>query len=141
MGRKNDDVADAELGVLEALWEAGPATIRQLTDTLYPTGTDAQYSTVQKLLERLEAKGCVARNRSARPQVFLATISRDELLARRLQAAADRLCGGSLIPMLTNLVRTQRLNAQDRRELHALMAELEGQPKAKGRGRDEGRRP
>jgi BlaI family transcriptional regulator, penicillinase repressor len=137
MGRKTEDVADAELAVLEALWEVDRASIRQLTELLYPQGTDAQYSTVQKLLERLEAKGCVARNCSVRPQVFLATISREDLLARRLRATADRLCGGSLIPMLTRLIRTQSLDAQDLRELRALIAELEERSKTKRLGRDQ----
>ena len=44
------DVTDAELAVLQALWERGTATIRQLTDALYPGGGPAQYGTVQKLL-------------------------------------------------------------------------------------------
>ena len=49
------DVTDAELAVLQTLWEQGEATIRQLTDVLYPEGKAAHYGTVQKLLERLEA--------------------------------------------------------------------------------------
>src|SRR5206468_5487882 len=51
------DVPDAELAVLRELWDKGPESIRQLTDALYPGGSDAHYATVQKLLERLEAKG------------------------------------------------------------------------------------
>ena len=44
-----------ELDVLRALWEDGPATIRALTDRLYPRGGASEYATVQKLLERLES--------------------------------------------------------------------------------------
>jgi BlaI family transcriptional regulator, penicillinase repressor len=125
MEREDIDVADAELAVLEVLWVRGPATIRQLTDALYPAGNVAHYATVQKLLERLEAKGCVTRDRSAWAHVFEATIDRDALIIRRLQATADRLCGGSLTPLLTNLVRARRLSAKERQELQALIAELE----------------
>ena len=42
MARKPQDVTDAELGVLSALWDGGPATIRKLTDRLYPAGSVAQ---------------------------------------------------------------------------------------------------
>ena len=132
MERVEQDVADAELAVLEVLWEKGPATIRQLTDVLYPSGTVAHYATVQKLLERLETKGCVERDRSGWAHVFKATIDRDTLIVRRLQATADRLCGGSLTPLLTNLVRARRLTQEERRELHALMAELDLQAKPRG---------
>jgi BlaI family penicillinase repressor len=131
MDRVDHDVADAELAVLEVLWERGPSTIRQLADALYPSGTVAHYATVQKLLERLEAKACVTRDRTAWAHVFQAKIDRDALIVRRLQATADRLCGGSLTPLLTNLVRAKRLTADERRELHALMAELDQQSKPK----------
>src|SRR5262245_12665392 len=47
------DVSDQELAVLHVLWDRGPATIRQVTDVLYPDGTDANYASVQKFLERL----------------------------------------------------------------------------------------
>jgi len=35
------DVTDAELAVLKELWSAGPLTIRQLTERLYPEGDAA----------------------------------------------------------------------------------------------------
>ena len=117
MERPFPDVADAELSVLEVLWEQGPATIRQITDALYPGGTVSHYATVQKLLERLEAKSCVARDRSGWAHLFRAAIGRDDLILSRLQATADKLCGGSLAPLLTNLVRAKRLSARERREL------------------------
>jgi predicted transcriptional regulator len=125
MTRDLQDVPDAELAVLQALWERGPSTIRQLADTLYPSGTDAHYATVQKLLDRLESKGCVSRDRSSWAHVFEATMDRDELIGRRLQAVAEKLCGGSLTPLLTNLVRSKRLTPKERREIRRLMDELD----------------
>src|SRR5271154_4192623 len=125
MVREHQDLPDAELAVLQVLWERGPATIRQLTDVLYPQGGDAYYATVQKLLDRLEGKGCVARDRRSWAHVFRARINRDDLIGRRLEAVAERLCGGSLTPLLTNLVRSKRLTAKERREIRALMDELE----------------
>jgi predicted transcriptional regulator len=115
------DVTDAELAVLQVLWERGSATIRQLTDALYPGGAAAQYATVQKLLERLEAKGCAGRDRRPWPHVFVATVERDDLIGRRLRAVAEKLCGGSLTPLLTHLITVERLSPQERQELRALL--------------------
>src|SRR3954463_9053354 len=97
------DVPDAELAVLQTLWEHGPATIRQLADILYPGGKASQYGTVQKLLERLEEKQFVHRDRSPWPHVFSAAIDRETLLGRRLRDVAERLCGGSMTPLLLHL--------------------------------------
>jgi predicted transcriptional regulator len=132
MARTPQDVTSAELSVLQALWDGGPSTIRQLTDVLYPGGGPAQYGTVQKLLDRLESKGFVRRDRTAAAHTFAAAVGRDELIGRRLQEVAEKLCGGSLTPLLTHLVRTRRLSARERQELRNLIDELE--PKNKGKG-------
>jgi predicted transcriptional regulator len=125
MARTPQDVTDAELAVLQVLWDEGPATIRRLTDLLYPSGGAAQYATVQKLLDRLEAKGYVGRQRTGSAHLFSAAVPRDELIGRRLQDVAEKLCGGSLTPLLTHLVRTRRLSARERQELRDLIDELD----------------
>lgn len=115
------NVTDAELRVLEALWAAGPSTIRKLTDRLYPSGGASYYATVQKLLERLEADALVARDRSGSSHVFVAAVARDAFVGGQVRAVAERLCGGSLTPVLTHLLRTESLSAADRKELRKLL--------------------
>ena len=123
--KRSQDVTDAELAVLEALWERGAATIRELTDQLYPSGGAAHYATVQKLLERLESKRCVARDRRPGRHVYRARIERGDLIRQNLEDLADRLCDGSLAPLLTSLVQGRRLSAGERRALRELVDELE----------------
>lgn len=129
------DVTDAELAVLQALWDSGTSTIRQLTDVLYPECTAAQYATVQKLLDRLEEKHCVSRDRSAWPHRFAAAIDREELIGRRLQAMAEQLCGGSMTPLLLHLLRAERFSPQERQELRAFLQDLHKKPGTKDGGR------
>jgi predicted transcriptional regulator len=124
------DVTDAELAVLQALWDDGPATIRRLTDLLYPEGTDAHYATVQKLLERLEGKGHVTRDRSTHAHRFSARTDRDTLVGRRLRAMAEKLTGGLMGPLLTHLVRAEALTPQERQDLRNLIDELDRKGKS-----------
>jgi BlaI family penicillinase repressor len=133
MARTPQDVTDAELAVLRVLWEQGAATRRQLTDVLYPSGGPAYYTTVQKLLERLEAKGCVEPERGAGAVSFRATVDRERLLSRRLQAVADKLCEGSLTPLLTNLIRAGQLSQRQLTDLRELLDELKKPAPAKGK--------
>jgi BlaI family penicillinase repressor len=135
MARTPQDVTDAELAILELLWDQGPTAIRPLTGRLYPQGTRAHYATVQTLLERLEAKGFVRRDRSAAAHTFTAAIDREELIGRRLQATAEKLCGGSFTPLLMHLVRARKLSAQEREELRALIDDLDQRSKPKGQRR------
>jgi BlaI family penicillinase repressor len=115
------NVTDAELRVLQALWDLGPSTIRKLTDHLYPGGGQSAYATVQKLLDRLEDAGCVARDRSAMSHVFVAAVTRDELIGGQLRVVAERLCGGSVAPLLTHLLKSETLSDADRKELRRLL--------------------
>jgi predicted transcriptional regulator len=119
--RPTPNVTDAELRVLEALWDLGPSTIRKLTDHVYPGGGQSSYATVQKLLDRLEDAGCVARDRSAMTHVFVAAVTRDELIGGQLRAVAERLCGGSVAPLLTHLLKTEALSEAERTELRRLL--------------------
>jgi predicted transcriptional regulator len=135
MARTPQDVTDAELAVLQFLWDHGPSSRRALAEALYPGGGTASYTTVQKLLERLEAKGCVAAQAGPGPRTFAAAVSRDQLISRRLLDVADKLCEGSLTPLLSNLVRARPLNAREVQELRALLDGLKQTP----RPRDERR--
>jgi predicted transcriptional regulator len=131
MARTAQDITDAELAVLQVLWDQGRETIRELTDTLYPSGTGVHYATVQKLLERLEGKKFVKRDRNAWPHRFEALLGRDDLISRRLQLTADKLCDGALAPLLTSLVRETRLSPEERQSLRSLLDDLDQETKAK----------
>lgn len=129
MAIKPADVTDAELAVLHVLWN-GPATIREITDVIYPEGSPSHYATVKKLLSRIEAKGLVERDSSQIAHRFTAAISQDDLIARRLQHVAEDICDGSHTPLLINLLKNRKYSAKERRQLHELFDELFGaQPK------------
>jgi BlaI family transcriptional regulator, penicillinase repressor len=125
MNEQQHDVTEAELALLQSLWDAGPATIRQLVDRVYKQGGPSVYATVQKLLDRLESKGFVLRDRAGQVHVFRPAIERRELIGRRLRAVADSLCGGSLSPLLTHLVEGRGFSAAERRELRDLIEKLD----------------
>jgi len=128
------DATDTELAILEVLWERSEATRREITDVLYPKGEAAHYATVQKLLERLEGKGLVRKRHAGTVLAFSATIDREALIRHRLQDMAEKLCGGSLTPLLMNLVRSKPLNPRELEELRALLEELRKPMRPHGKG-------
>jgi BlaI family transcriptional regulator, penicillinase repressor len=127
------DATDTELAILEILWERGEATRREVTDILYPQGAAAHYATVQKLLERLEGKGLVRKRRAGAVLAFSATIDREALIRHRLKDVAEKLCGGSLTPLLMNLVRSKPLKPRELDELQGFLEELRKQMKPRGK--------
>jgi predicted transcriptional regulator len=124
-GHRRFSVPDAELAVLKVLWERREATIREITEVLYPDGAISEYATVQKLLDRLHQRKHVARRRRGRANVYVPTTARDDLIREHLHEAADRFCDGSLTPLLSQLVDGRHLTDDDLRALRVLVQRLD----------------
>lgn len=119
-----DRITDGELSILQVLWEREEATSREITEVLHAEVTDPKMASIQKLIERLESKGCVQRDRSQRAHRFRARVSQERYLQSRLQSLADRLCDGAVTPLVTALLRSERLPKKQRDELRKLVGEL-----------------
>ena len=127
MRQNGREITDTELTVLRQLWRRDEATIRELTDALYPDGGHAHYATVQSLLDRLQGKGFVARDKKGRINIYRASVSRAELVSRRLRATADALCDGAMAPLLTHLVDNADLQPEEISALRELVDQLGGE--------------
>jgi len=125
MPRTPRDVTDAELAVLQRLWGSGPASIGDLAGELYPGGGNSEYATVQKLCERLRAKGYVASDRRRRPHRYSARVDREELIGRQLRTLAERLCEGSFVPLISHLMDGGRMRPDEIEALRRKVEELE----------------
>ncbi|MCY3808337.1 MAG: BlaI/MecI/CopY family transcriptional regulator [Gemmatimonadetes bacterium] len=116
-------LANAELAVMDRLWEKGIATARQLREQLYPEATRPMHGTIQRLLQRLEAKGFVERDSDRAAHLFSPRISREAYAAGRLEYLADQVTGGSFVPMITHLVEERKLSDADMERLRRLLEE------------------
>lgn len=131
MTRSPSDVTEAELAILRTLWDCGPSTVRQITERVYASDDVSDYSTVKKLLSRLEKKDFVTRCRKNVPHQFEASMSRDDLLNRRLRRLADDLCDGSRTPLLMNLLQGGEVTDEQRESLRDLIEGNREKPKKK----------
>ena len=125
MARKFVGVSDAEMAVLRILWAHGPATVREAGVRLKPGKRCWAYTTIQTLLNRLEAKGYVASDKSGPAHVFRAIVTRDNLLFHRLRELADDLCDGTTTPLVKALVQRQRFTAEELDEFRRLIDEID----------------
>jgi BlaI family transcriptional regulator, penicillinase repressor len=115
------EIPDAELEVLKALWDQGPSSARRITELLYPKCTESDIGTVHSLLQRLEAKNLVVRDRGQRPHLFIAAKTREDIAGRQLELLARKLSDGSVAPFLVHLVDAGRLTDDELNEVRALL--------------------
>lgn len=114
-------VSETELAILQVLWEHGRLTARQITERLYPSQTASDVATVQKLVQRLQAKKLVGRDRTLFVHVLYPLVDRNEFAAQQLAEAAHKLTSGSLKPLLTHLVETDQLSPEEQDEIRRLL--------------------
>jgi predicted transcriptional regulator len=121
---KEKRATDAELALLKQLWAAGPLTARTLAERLYLSETASDIATVQKLLQRLEEKHLVERERKAPAHLFAASVSQEQFAGLQLEAMAEKLTDGSLAPFILHLVKAKRLTPTEREQIRKLIREI-----------------
>jgi predicted transcriptional regulator len=116
-----DSIPDAELQVLKVLWAHESMTARELAETIYHVADNSTVGTVQKLLQRLEKKGCVRRDRTQFAHRFSAKVSQAAVAGSHLEMLAKKVADGSLAPFITHLVQAKKLSAQEKAEIRRLL--------------------
>ena len=101
-----------ELRVMDALWELGPASIREVQEKIATRNRPA-YTTVQTIINRLEEKQAVRRVRKiGNAHIFESIVSRDAA-HRRVVKDLLSVFGGRAQPLMLHLVESGQLKAED----------------------------
>jgi BlaI family penicillinase repressor len=116
-------LANAELAIMDLLWQQDRMTARQIREKLYPDETKAQHGTVQRLLQRLENKGYVQRDRTLSVHFFSAAVDRQAYAGSQLESLASRLTGGSFAPLVTHLIEGNKLSREEIDQIRAILDE------------------
>ena len=124
-------LANAELAVMELLWDETGLTARRIRETLYPDASKAQHGTVQRLLQRLEEKGFVSRDKSLPVHLFSAAISREAYASGQLETLTAKLTGGSIAPLITHLIEQEKITPDEIGRLRSILEERKNGKRSK----------
>ncbi|HEY4085147.1 MAG TPA: BlaI/MecI/CopY family transcriptional regulator [Bryobacteraceae bacterium] len=112
-----------ELGIMQALWDSGRISIREIQET-FPEPARPAYTTIQTTVYRLEAKGAVKRVRKiSNAHIFEAVVSRDAAQTRLIDELLG-LFGGRTQPVMAHLIETGRLTMDDVKEAEQALKRL-----------------
>ncbi len=129
MAPRESDLGTAELEVLKALWDHGPATVRQVLNRLHEQGRRVAYTTVLTFLSRLEQKRFVKSDKSDQAYVYRPIVSRQKVTAKRLRSVIEQLYDGAVAPMVLQLMRDENFSADEIAELQNLIDPLDAKRK------------
>ena len=114
-----------ELGILEALWAQGKASIREI-HSAFPEPRPA-YTTIQTIVYRMEAKNALRRvQKIGNADIFEPMAARDVTRNRVLDEILS-FFGGRAAPMMAKLADAGRLTPEDVRELEKTIRKLKKQ--------------
>ena len=131
MGRP--ELTRLELQILEAFWERGNASIREVQQA-FPAPRPA-YTTIQTTVYRMESRGVLRRIRKvSNAHIFEPTISRDSAQHRLLDEFLS-FFGGKAQPMMAKLAEAGRLTLDDVRDLERTIRRVQREKKEERRKR------
>lgn len=125
MAPRETDLGTAELEVLKALWDHGPATVREVLNHLHRHGKRPAYTTVLTHLTRLEQKGFVKSDKSGMAYVYRPAVTRARITKSRLRSLIEQLYDGDAAPLVLQLMREQKFTADELAELQSLIERLD----------------
>lgn len=109
-------VTKAELQLLEQMWKLGPASVREIQESLPETRRPA-YTTVQTMIYRLEAKKAVRRTKKIGNALIFEAVLTQKAVHRRFIRDLLDLFGGSATPVVSHLIETGDLSLADIHEI------------------------
>jgi predicted transcriptional regulator len=122
MGKPHDEITDAELAVMEVLWNRPEgATVRQIVLAVYGRHEHSLHGGVKSFLDRLLDKGYVRVDKTGFAHRFFAAVSRRQYVGGQLKRMAESHFGGALAPLLLSLMEQAKLSRKDRAAIEKLI--------------------
>jgi BlaI family penicillinase repressor len=117
-----------ELQIMDALWNLGPCSVREIQETFPEAGRPA-YTTVQTTVYRLQKKNAVRiSKRISNANIFEAAISRGQAQSRLIDELLN-LFGGGTKPVMAHLIQTGKLTLEDIQDAEKTLRGLAGKEK------------
>jgi len=117
---------EAELEILTVLWSQGPATVREVHDTIARRRPGQQYTTVLKLLQIMAEKGLVERDEKQRAHIYRSARPREWTQRQIAGDLLQRAFGGSAKSLLVGALTAKKTSKQELAEIRKLLDEYEG---------------
>jgi predicted transcriptional regulator len=119
---------DAELAILNVLWERGPSTVREVHDAL-SSSQETGYTTVLKLLQIMTDKRLVVRDETQRAHVYSSSESEQRTQRKLIGDLMERAFGGSPSKLVMQALSASKASADELTAIRQMIDQIEGEAK------------
>lgn len=132
--KQGQKLTSAEWEIMEAVWELGGApSVREVLEHAYPEGEKA-YTTVQTIMNTLEKKGALRRNKVGLVNFYRPVHTREEYVETEMSSLVDRVFRGSIPALASSLLSLEGIEPEEIARIRELIDRRERELKEEKEG-------
>jgi predicted transcriptional regulator len=118
--QKSTTLTEAELRLMNVLWQKGPGTVHQLLEALSNKPALA-YNSVLTTIRVLEKKGYVKHVKDGRAHIYMPLVGQKEATRFEVRNLLNRFFNNSHEMLVLNILEDQSIDAQGLQRLNQLL--------------------
>src|SRR5215469_10806096 len=118
--RASITLTEAELRLMNVLWQKGPATVHQLLEAL-PTKPALAYNSVLTTIRILEKKGYVKHVKDKRAHIYMPLVGQKEATRFEVRNLLNRFFKNSHEMLVLNILEDENVDAAELKRLGELL--------------------
>ena len=118
--RKSQTLTEAELRLMNVLWQKGSATVQQVLDTL-PSRPALAYNSVLTTIRILENKGYVKHVKDGRAHVYMPLVGRKEATRFEIRHLVNRFFKNSHEQLVLNILQDDSIDEAELRKIREML--------------------
>jgi predicted transcriptional regulator len=120
--RKSATLTEAELRLMDVLWQRGRATVQEVLDSL-PADQPLAYNSVLTTIRILEKKGYLGHTKDGRAYVYKPIVERQDATRSEVRHLISRFFKDSHEMLVLNILEDDSIDADELRRLRGLLRE------------------
>jgi BlaI family transcriptional regulator, penicillinase repressor len=117
---KSATLTEAELRIMNVLWQKGPATVHEVLQSL-PEKPALAYNSVLTIVRILEKKGYVKHDKDKRAHVYSAQVDRENATRSEVSRLVSRFFGDSHELLVLNILEDKGIDAEELERVRLLL--------------------
>ena len=122
--RKSATLTEAELRLMDVLWQKGKATVQEVVDSL-PEKRPLAYNSVLTTIRILEKKGYVGHIKDGRAHVYMPVVERQDATRSEVRHLMSRFFKDSHELLVLNILEDKDIDAEELKRLRELLRDGE----------------
>ena len=121
---KSVTLTEAELRLMDILWQQGPSTVQQVLEAL-PGKSPLAYNSVLTTIRILEKKGYVRHIKDGRAYIYRALVEREEASRSEIRHLAHRFFQNSHEMLVLNILEDRGVDSEELNRLRQLLEQTQ----------------